>query len=256
VAVLLVLFAIQITLLAFPQVLVSNSVRAGAVVIHYDGPREPEIDPLAAEVKWRLQGSGLYDSTRADRVFYFRSQGLYTFFARLSGVQPEAQGFALSLFCNAFLSETNVTALGVRTGKQPRHSVWEGSSAHTIAHELAHLQVTERLGRGGWQALPHWKQEGLPEYMANIAAIREGPDSSLSERLRIHQDDRAWAATGGWSQHGWDRLHYEAGLLVEFLIEVRGYSVDEICADSVTKVETLVELATWAAAREAPIQDR
>jgi hypothetical protein len=255
VAVLLVLFAIQLALLAFPQLLVSNTARAGTVVIRYDGSTDPEMATLAEDVNRRLERSGLYDSTRSDRVFYLRNQGLYSFFARLSGVHPKAQGFELSLFGNAFVSETNVAALGARTGNRPRFSVWEGSPAHTIAHELAHLQVTGQIGTSRWQELPHWKQEGLPEYMANIAEIRRGPDSSLSERLRIHQDDRAWAATLGWSRHGWDRLHYEAELLIEFLIEVRGLTVDEIIADDVTKVETLVQLAAWATAQEAADRD-
>ena len=245
VAVLLVLFALQAALLAFPQIVTSQTTRAGSVVIHYDGPRDPEIDELAAEVDRRIQGSELLGSAPTGRVFFFRNQRLYKLFARLARAPSEAQGFALSLVGNAFVSEPNVKALGARTGGLPKYSIWEGDPAHTIAHELAHLKLTERMGREQWTKLPHWKQEGLPEYAANIASLRADSRASLTTRWRVLEDDRNWSST-----RGWDRVHYEAGLLVEFLIEVRGHTLADVLADRVTETETLADLVTWAESRE------
>ncbi|MEW5923157.1 MAG: hypothetical protein AB1746_04145, partial [Candidatus Zixiibacteriota bacterium] len=151
-----------------------------------------------------------------------------------------AQGFALSIFDNAFVDETRVKELADISGGSPQYSIYEGSSAHIIAHEIGHLYVTGRIGRDVWKKLPHWKQEGFPEYIANISLIRGDSTASLSNRFAILQDDSTW----GWKR-GWDRIHYEAGLLVEFLLEVKEYSLDDIMADSVSQEATLTELIKW-----------
>ncbi|MFC1475434.1 hypothetical protein ACFLQW_00345 [Candidatus Zixiibacteriota bacterium] len=239
------LFALQVTVLAFPQLIVPQSVQVGSVKLYHDGFPEAEINQLAAEVERRLQASGFYDSSRTHRVFFFKNQGLYTLFARLTMVTPLAQGFGLSVFDNSFVSATRVNALGKRTGKFPPYSVWEGDPAHTMAHEIAHDYMIDRIGRGKWQQLPQWKQEGFPEYVANIGLIREDSLATLSNRFMVLNDDRAWRG-----RYGWDRIHYEAGLLVEFLIDVQNYRLDEIVADSITRDETLAALNAWSGAQQ------
>jgi hypothetical protein len=144
-----------------------------------------------------------------------------------------------------------VKALGEGSGGLPRFSIWEGNLAHTIAHEVAHQYVAERIGRGLWRRLPHWKREGIPEYLANIATIRQYSMASLRSRLDLLNSDRAWSATQGWSNRAWERIHYEAGLLVEFLVENQGYTLEDIVADSVTDGNTSAAMLAWAAGRPA-----
>lgn len=238
--VLLVLFMLQVTLLAFPQLIVSESVRVGAVELHYDGSQSAEVDRLAANVSKRLRESGFCDSLHTHRVYFIRNQGLYALFARLAMVTPLAQGFALSVFGNSFASASRIRALGERTAGRPKYGVWEGDPSHTIAHEIGHLYLTGRIGRGNWSRLPQWKQEGLPEYIANIGIIRQDTLATLSNRLRILNEDWLW---GGGDR--WDRTHYEAGLLVEFLLDVRGCTIDEILSSRVTRDGTLASLTVW-----------
>jgi hypothetical protein len=240
VGVVLVLFALQLTVLAFPQVIISQSVQVGTVRIHHDGNPGIGINNLAAEVDERLRGSGFYDSSRTDRVFFCQSQGLYTLLARLAMVTPQAQGFALSVFGNSYVSNPRVTALAERYSGTPRYGIWEGSPAHIMAHEIGHLYMTDLIGRSTWMELPHWKQEGFPEYVANIALIRQDSMATLPFRIGVLNDEQVW----GWSDR-WDRIHYEAGLLVEFLLDIQGYSVEDIVADNVTREETLAAMMAW-----------
>jgi hypothetical protein len=198
----------------------------------------------------RLQGSGFYDPARTDRAFFFQSQSLYSLFARLTMVTPLAQGFAISAFGNSYVSATRVAALAEKWKGSPKYSLWEGSPAHIIAHEIAHQYMIDLFGRRMWQQLPHWKQEGFPEYMANIAVIREDSLATLSQRIGVLNSDRAWRATSGWDRRPWDRIHYEAELLVEFLLDVHGYTIDEIVEDNVTRDETLAAMMAWRDAQE------
>jgi hypothetical protein len=240
-AILLALVTLHAALLAFPQLLMSHSVRAGSVTIYHDGVETAAIEDLAADVNERLSGAGLFGPSAGGRVIFFRNQTLYGIIARLARVTPEAQGFALSTVGNAFVSEARVNDLGLRTAGMPKYSIWEGSSAHTIAHELAHLGLTDLIGRGQWRELPQWKQEGIPEYVANIVPVRGDSGADLTDRVGILLDDTNWS-----SLRGRDRTHYRAGLLVEFLIEIRGRSLSDILVDDVTERETLADLLSWA----------
>lgn len=244
-AVLFALFALQVTVLAFPQLIIPHSVQAGTVVIYYDGTPGTDVYKLANEVGKRLQGSGFYDSSRTDRVFLCQSQRLYTLFTLLAMVPKQAQGFGLSIFDNTFVSELRVTGLTERSGGFPKYGIWEGSLAHTITHEIGHLYMTDRTGRSRWKSLPHWKQEGFPEYVANIAPIHEDSLATLPHRFGILNTERVW----GYTQR-WDRIHYEAGLLVEFLFDIQGHTLDDFVADSVTREETLDAMMAWIDAQQ------
>lgn len=247
----LFLLAIGIGLLAFPQVLLSRTATSGTVVIHSDAGSDADLLKLAANVEHRLRGSRFYDSLRTDEVFYIQNPDLYSIFTTLALMPEEPQGFAISFVGNSFVSRTRVAALGERTGRLPKYSIWAGDPAHTIAHEIGHLYVTDRIGRTRWLRLPRWKQEGFPEYIANIGLACEDSSATLPLRIDVLHDQSNWTSGALHGQPGWDRIHYEAGLLVEFLLDIRGLSMDEILADSVTRDGALADMMAWARHRDS-----
>jgi hypothetical protein len=235
-----------IGLLAFPQVLCHHQVRAGSIRLYYDDLPEAAARELARAVDHRLRAGGFAGSKRPARVFLFQRSSGYRWITRLAAVPRQAQGFNLSMLGNTFVSGPRVAALGELSGGGPRYSVWEGDPAHTIAHEVGHQLVVDRIGR---RSLPQWKREGLAEYVANIGLIRADGTADLVTRLKILDDDRAWSSALRSTGRGWDRIHYEAGLLVEFLIDVRGDAFADVAADSVTRESTRKALRAWAKQR-------
>jgi len=242
VSVLVAVGGLYATLLFFPQILIRHSVESGSLTIYHDGLPQDAVEKLASDVVARIGASSYWDTTHTRRVFYIQSQALYNLFARMSRVTTLAQGFALSATGNAFVSVPRVQALGQRSGRQPKFSIWEGSPAHTITHELAHIEVTNRIGRDVWSRLPEWKREGPPEYLANIGAIRADTGATLLRRIGTLNEDWTWR-----NEHGHDRMLYEAGLMVEFLVEVEGYSLDEIVDDAITMRSVRSAMRAWAA---------
>jgi len=236
-------------LLAFTQILCRRHVQAGSLSLYYDDMPRGDAEELARAVARRLEGSGYFDSSRSARAFVFQNRSFYALITRLAGVPGDAQGFDLSVLGNSYISAPRVAALGGRSGGGPRYTVWEGDLSPTIAHEIAHQSLANRLGR---RRLPQWKREGLAEYIANIALIRADGSAALRSRLDVYDDDGAWSATRGRDRRGWDRNHYEAGLLVEFLSEVNGQTLEEIASDSVTVEETRSALRAWADAQPSP----
>jgi len=252
--VLLIVCLIHAAVIAFPQTIFTNSVQSGAVSVYFDGDNEQAAAHIANEAEWRVRGSGYYDSTFSYKVFLIHNQFVYEYLSTILNLPGKAQGFALSLTGDAFISPSNVLALGNRTGRTPKFSIWEGDTVHTVAHELGHLIISRMLGRNRWKNLPHWKQEGLPEYVANIAAVKADSTQSLSRRYEILQDDGVWSRTAAGKQYGWDRIHYEAELLVEYLIEIRGLTMEEIASDGVTKADVLAEIAAWTKRQQNPLK--
>ena len=241
VVLLLIVFALQITVLAYPQIIVRNNVTVGTVGLYYNGTNGEAMSRLAAETDRRLQASPYYDPARINRVFYFDSPGLYSLFARLSFVTTMSQGFELSLFGNSFINGPRIRSLKEKTGGLPKFSIREGNPAHTIAHEIGHQYMIDQIGRSAWKNLPHWKQEGFPEYTANIEAICADSTATLDKRVVILTDRSNWPPGSRWAH-----IHYEAGLLFEYLLDVKGYTLEDIIADSVTAEKTLEELYDWS----------
>ena len=252
----LLLFGFQVTLLAFPQVLFSDKTQVGTVTVFHDGLAEEQAVHLATEIDRRLRGSRFYDSTRSDRVFVFRRLSTYALYRKLTLSKTVPSGFNLSIFGNSYVCEAVVTELRAATGGQPRFSIWDGDMSHVAAHEIGHQYVVDRIGSGRWRGLPHWKREGLPEYIANIGDTRADSSQSLVARIGILRDDTRWTRTPAGRRPGWDRVHYEAELLVEFLFDIQGRSLEQIVSDRVTKDDTYSAMMSWAAsgARERPLR--
>lgn len=245
VLILLALFILQVTFLAFPQIVLHNSTQAGPIQLFYDGEPAPEIDRLAAEVDSRLQGSRFYEPSRHDLIFFFRDQSLYEFYTKLSLLPQVPQGYNLSILGNSYVCGPMVASLAERTGGQPKYSIWEGNPAHTMAHEIGHQYLIDSIGRGPWQELPHWKQEGLPEYIANYGTIAADDSATLRHRIGVLLNPQSWAATSGWYRQDWDRIHYEAGLLIEFLFEVQDRTLEEVIDPTLVKDRVYDDMMAW-----------
>jgi hypothetical protein len=233
---------VQVGLLAFPQVLLRNTAEAGSVVVYYDGDPDTGVHELAKAAASRLRASGFSNSTDPRRVYFFRDPGLYYLFARLARVPVTAQGFGISLLGTSYVSGPRVEALGERSGGVPRFSVWEGDISHTMAHEIAHLIMVDSIGRSAWKVLPQWKQEGYPEYIANIGLIRADTTASLPRRIETLLDDDQWIGP-----RSWDRVHYEAGLLMEFLLDIQGMDLGSALAETITREEAYGAMLGWRA---------
>ena len=242
VVILLVLFALQVGVLAFPQVALHNRIQVGAVVLYHDGDPDETMKQLAADIDGRLRGCRFYVPTRVTNLYYFKSQGTYEFFTGLTFQRSVPQGFNLPELNNSYVSDSLVAALGRGTGGRPQYSVWAGDPAHTAAHEIGHQYGYELLGR---RKLPHWKQEGLPEYIANTGLARQDSLASLDRRIGILLDDSQWWNTPPGRRPGWARIHYEAWALMEYLLDVEGRTLEDVMADSVTKEATHDTMMRW-----------
>lgn len=240
------LVAMQVTILACPQILMSGSQRSGSVIIYHDNPGDSEdMSVLARRVAYRLQAGGFLDSTQTVRAYVFYNSKMFALVARLALLGRVPQGFNLSVFGNSFVNVRRSRELSNLSSGYPRYSIYDGDLSHLIAHEIAHQLLIDRIGRTRWRKLPFWKQEGIPEYIANIALLRADSSAHLAQRLEILRDDSAWRLSHPGGTMSWDRIHYEAGLMVEFLLEECDYTLEDVLADSTDGDSVRQRLLGW-----------
>jgi hypothetical protein len=237
---LVLILAVPISALAFPYPFFEHSDSFGHCVVYTDEEFTPGFEEVMEDVNRRLESVEVLPENCSNRVFLCHSQELYSLFAKLSRVNPNVQGFNLSIFGNTFVSVPRVNYVRSVFGGGPPYNMREGSIAHVIAHEVTHDLSQNAMGFIKYYRLPLWKREGYAEYGAIIGALRENGGPELRERISELLDDRYW---GGDQDPV--RTYYESWLLVEYLIEVERRSFEEIMAEDTTFDETYGAMMDW-----------
>lgn len=235
-AILIILLAVGV--LITPGPFFPEDKRYGAITVHSETAIGPEIDSIMAEVFARLEAVPIYDSNRKFNLSLCSTQDKFAFFTRLTRRANRIMGFCF--FGSAYVNGDFLKELAVRTGGKPKYVTREGSVVHVATHELMHGYLTDAFGEFTSRSLPEWKIEGYCEYGANQFVAPRDSGYTIPERIDIYLDDTQWNATA--QIH---RPHYIWGLMMEYLINVKGLSVEQAMADSVTEGGVYAEMMTW-----------
>jgi len=212
----------------------------GAITVHSETPIGPEIDSIMTEILARLEATPVYDRERKLNLCLCATQDKFTFFARLTRRADRIMGFGFWHTC--YVNGDFVVELAARTGGRPKYAARSGSIVHVATHELMHLYLENGYGSMASRWLPYWKTEGYCEYGVNQYVAPRDSGYAISDRLDIYLDGSQWNSTA--EIH---RPHYIWGLMMEYLINVKGMDLHQVMADSVTKEAVYQELLTWRA---------
>ncbi len=232
----ILLVALQISVLAFPHPWFKQSVRDGNLTIYTDESADPELESIFRGVRERVQAVEIYDETVNLRVFVCNNQGLYNVFARLALVPTSVPGFNLSIFNNSFVSVTTLNDRRHTNRAGIKHSALAGNLEQSIAHELIHDYTQEKIGVMAYRKLPTWKTEGYAEYNASKVHLERDTDEPLAARIFRMQTDLTSTRA---------REYYSWGLVVEFLSDELGYTFTEIHAPETTLDEATSQMMAW-----------
>jgi hypothetical protein len=209
-----------------------------AITVHSETPIGQEIDSIMADVFNRLDAVPNLDHSKKFNLCLCTTQDKFTFFARLTRRANRIMGFCF--WGNVYVNGDFLKELAVKTGGRPKHMAREGSIVHVATHELMHEYLSDTYGFFVSRSLPEWKIEGYCEYGVNQFVAPRDSGYSVLERLDIYLDDNQWNVTA--STH---RPHYLWGLMMEYLINVRGMTLAQVMADSVTEDAVYQELIAW-----------
>ncbi len=232
-------FLLSVTLvLSTPGPFFEEKKQYGSITVYSEKPIGQVTDSIMSEILLRLEEVPIYDSVKKYNLCLCSTQKKFTFFARLTSRANRIMGFYI--FGSAYVNEDFINELKIRTGGQPRYLTREGSVVHVATHELMHGYLIEAHGSIAARALPEWKIEGYCEYGVNQYVAPRDSGYTISERISIYLDDSLWNPTA--EVH---RPHYIWGLMIEYLINVKGLNFEQVMEESISFENIYTEMMDW-----------
>jgi hypothetical protein len=238
IAVVVAIILLCLGVLTTPGLFMPEDKQYGAITVHSEVSIGYEIDSIMTEIFTRLEAVPIYDPNRKINLSLCSTQDKFSFFARFTLRENRIMGFCL--FGNAYVNMDFIKELAVKTGGQPKYLTREGSVVHVATHELMHQYLTDSYGEIASRSLPYWKTEGYCEYGVNQFAAPKDSGYSIPERVDIYLDDSQWNPTANIH-----RPHYIWGLMMEYLINVRGMSFKQVMDDSITIDAAYQNMMVW-----------
>ncbi|HEY5567495.1 MAG TPA: hypothetical protein VIM81_09655 [Gammaproteobacteria bacterium] len=133
----------------------------------------------------------------------------------------------------------------------------------TLSHEVVHTLIMSKLGLKRVARTPMWKQEGYGDYVAASTTTFADPAYDIRASVeRILRQDLTWMMdeqgnltplrydclrmSSIRTEEGfvWPTCYYISRVLMEYLLDVKGVTFDEVMSPEITEADTLEELIT------------
>ena len=214
--------ALWLALILHPQPLFAYSAERANVVLYARAPMPPQAGPLLDEVVRRISRSPLYDPRRTHHVFLCDTRALFGFLTvtgyRAGGVTHAE--FGGNVFIRPFSIER-----GTVTGPSGQEKTGERTLAYFIAHEVTHAMTADRTGRWRYRQLSAFQVEGYADYVG------------FGRPLDFAREREALIADAPEMSTRRSGLYKRYELLVAYLLERRGLTVDDLLAHRIEQRE-------------------
>lgn len=272
---LLLLIVAFVGLLAFPGFMFAHQLEYRNFTLHSGQDLRGRIEPILARMDAQLAASEINDPTLQYDIFFGHDnagfmaldRARWAVVTRFAGIGPSpnyATGWPphVSHVVILDLPDPEHDAL-LRQGWRARLNM-----THILTHEAGHMQVFNKLGLNRSMALPLWKAEGYPEYIAshtlraapgyslrssvtrvltaNLAGFRDGHGSLQS----LHYGQLGASFLKDENGDDWHTTYYLARVLVEYSLDVKGMSFEQLAAPGVREADVMRGLlADYAAGK-------
>jgi hypothetical protein len=200
-----------LAILTFPDVLFAHHMTRGNFRVASDAPIDPALAAVLDRAAARVRSSVIDDPAMIHRVYLCQSPWRRALLAPTSlkayGSTPMPFGYTILLGRHDISSDRIA-----RGGPRPASRSLSG----VIAHERAHALIHARFGPLASLSHPSWKKEGYCDYVAGDTSF------PIAEAKRLIRDDRNAPEPSF--------RYARAYLLVKYLIEVEGLSVEDLMA--------------------------
>ena len=119
-----------------------------------------------------------------------------------------------------------------------------------MAHEMVHILQADKYGLLNFSPLKHppmWKLEGYPEYVARSAYLN-GENYDLRKEVQrfvsADEEDKreTFEAVEG---HFMPTYYFKGRVMVEYLMDIKRMTYDEILSDQKSEDEIFNEMVEW-----------
>ena len=182
----LVLIAVYLTLVAFPNFLFGYTLTYNHYNIHSTKAIGDNIKILVDEAEKHLSASELYDKNFTQDICLCNGYTLYSFLAPLSRTAFACNYPLINII---FIADCNIEKN--QAYKNDEQDNYTRRLSELIAHETTHTLIEKKLGFWKYRFLTSWKNEGYCEYIGynNADALKDAKTF-----LATHRNDKSGSA--------------------------------------------------------------
>ncbi len=237
--------ALTITLIIlFPQRLFANKIKYKEFTVCSNDKIDDNIKIVLDKAMNLVQRSELYDPSYKYNIILCHNTFYNKIDDKLLGVGPAAR------------ARLNNAVIKVRIDPQRNlafptfRKKCEINLSYLIAHEMIHCLQAKKYGIMKFNPFKHpelWKLDGYPEYISRHTEL-SGKDYSLTSEIERYVNLEK-KATDMWilEQSGCEtpNYYYKGRLMMEYLMDIKNLSYDQILKDSVSEATLFEEMLKW-----------
>ena len=241
---LLILISALVTLILFPQIVFANKMKYKNFKVCSNDKINQDIKILLDNAIDLVQRSELYDSSYKYNIILCYNS-FYNKIDDLLGIGPAARGRINNVIIKVRIDPTNNLAFATFRKE------CEVNLTYLFAHEMIHCLQTKTYGIIKFNPFKHpefWKLEGYPEYISRKPLLLS-KDYSLTNEIEkyVSLENKA---TDRWilpEEGGCEApaYYYKGRLMIEYLMDIKHMSYDQILKDSVSETTIFKEMIKW-----------
>lgn len=239
-----------ITILLFPNKLFAYQMQYRQVNIYSNEPIDQTITSVLRKALSRCEESELYDAQYRLDLFLAYGTWYNDYHGALLGGATSAKSTQNNIVIQVPIDLHQ--SKFYRAGFQP----CEGDLVYLVAHEMVHNLQYHRYGATTFNPIhppPMWKLEGYPEYIARQPQRTE-PSYSLEAEIDRYLTEAGNSVDGFVaSKEGGCKApyyYYKGRLMVEYLMDVKGWSYDRIMNDTASEDAVFASVLEWRHAQK------
>lgn len=264
---LLVVFGAYLGLLHYPGILFAHQVDYKNFRVHSQHAlNRGDLELILDEVDAALRTSDIYDSTISHDILFGNNNRTFAIVQDIAWWILIREGRPVFTYNRSYPPHVS-QAITFRIPDFGRDLLihpdarYEMPLTHDLTHEVTHTLVTADIGIQRLPSLPEWKGEGYAEYVASSRRIFSNPSYQLSDSVAkileenlfslsdndfpsAQQACRARPAIQDEVGNHRRACYYVYRVLVEFLLDFKGISVDELMDPNTSAAATFQELVS------------
>jgi hypothetical protein len=242
---LLIIISVFATIILFPQLLFANKLKYKTFKVCSNNKISYDIKFVLDNAMTLVQKSELYNSSFKYNIILCHNSFYNKIDNRLLGIGPAARATLNNVIIKVRIDPTRNLAFPVFRKE------CAVNLTYLLAHEMIHCLQAKKYGIMKFNPFRHpelWKLEGYPEYISRKTEL-SGKDYSLTSEIDRYTnlETRAtdlWisAEDGGCEMPGY---YYKGRLMIEYLMDIKHLSYDQILKDSVSESTIYNEMIKW-----------
>jgi len=242
---LLTMISALVIVILFPQLLFANKMNYKKFKVCSNDKISYDLKIVLDNAMDLAQKSELYDSSYKYNIILCHNSFYNKIDDGLLGIGPAARSRLKNVIVKVRIDAKNNLAFATF------HKECEVNLTYLLAHEMIHCLQANKYGIIKFNPFRHpefWKLEGYPEYISRRPQL-SGKDYSLTSEIEryVNLENKAtdiWILT---EEAGCEapNYYYKGRLMIEYLMDVKHMSYDQILKDNVSETTIFKEMIKW-----------